>query len=143
MMSGGGNKMYSRDDIIVRAIGGGIWFWMSLFLAGSFFLYIARKRGETPTVVLQIAFFHGIFCLGSAMRAALTWGQFLSALEKLDPAPWLQTWPWFGSSVILNIIGAGGAIFLLTPYRWRWEITLGAVTVAIGVPAVLYMLVRD
>jgi hypothetical protein len=132
--------MYSQWDITVREIGGGIWCLTSLALAIALLVYAVRRvleeRTYSPVTLTALAFAE--FCFGSAIRGFLTWRQFMAAGNGSDPSQWIATWPWLGTSVILNIGGAAAAIWLLSPSRWRVSFTAGTVLAAILVPLALF-----
>jgi hypothetical protein len=67
--------------------------------------------------------------------------QFLYIRNDWDYTFWLRTWPWFGMSVVLNILGAAAAIWFLSHYSYRTAFTVLAVVTALGVPALVFMLV--
>src|SRR5215207_369701 len=101
--------MYSQWDILVRELGGGVWFWTSMWLLIAFLTYIFRqlkveKRVDFTLVWAATAL--AIYFTGSTVRGFLTWMQFFYAGNLWDTAPWVATWPWFGMSVLLNITGA-------------------------------------
>lgn len=119
---------YTINDMVLREIGGGIWFWLSAALAVAFFAYVIRKvmyERDRPDTVVIAAFFLGLFCTGSAIRAFLSWMQFMYILNGWPYRVWIETWPWFGGSVICNAVGAAGGLWLLTPKEWRTLITFG------------------
>ncbi len=134
--------IYSPADIIVREIGGGVWFFMSAALTFAFVGYVIRQRWRywfypcSPETLVAIAL--SMFCAGSAMRALLTWMQFLYLANGWNPRAWIDTWPWFGGSVILNIAGAIYAIWLLSPKRWRVLTTGVSLALAVLVPVMLF-----
>jgi hypothetical protein len=133
--------MYSAWDIAVREVGGGIWFFMSLFMSLAFAIYAFReynRAGLNPVTLVAVSF--EIFCFGSAMRGFLTWMQFMAAGNGSDPSRWIETWPWLGLSVLLNILGAAWCIWLISPHRWRVCTTIVSVAVAIGVPVTIFAL---
>jgi hypothetical protein len=133
--------MYNEWDIFIRELGGGIWFWTSLWLTIGLIGYIYYRRDsmddERIRVAVSVAIALVAFTAGSAMRAFLTWMQFYYAGNHWDTSPWIKTWPWFGTSVLLNITGGAIAIWLLTPERWRAWLTALAVTTALTVPVAL------
>lgn len=107
--------IYSPWDISVRELGGGAWFFMSLWLSVAFVSFVIRERDRTNPIVLAVATGLATFAWGSAIRAFLTWMQFRALGNGWDAAYWIQTWPWFGTSVILNISGAAACIYFLAP----------------------------
>jgi hypothetical protein len=136
--------MYSPWDIMVRELGGGIWFWTSLWLVFAFVAYIAREsinRGRPDSQVVLAAAALTIYFLGSMIRGFITWMQFFYAGNGWSPNPWVATWPWYGLSVLLNITGAAMCIWLLSSWRWRLCFTIFAVIGAVLVPSLLRWLV--
>jgi hypothetical protein len=150
---------YTEWDMIVREIGGGIWFWMTTSLAIAFLAFIFRelffepRRGPvlSPEEIVLVrrkayraslwtAFMLLIVATGSAMRGFLIWMQFMYELNGWNSRPWIETWPWYGSSVIMNIFGAAGAIWLLSPDRWRLFFSTLAVFWSITIPVAAYFL---
>ncbi len=132
---------YTVNDMVLREIGGGVWFWFSISLSVAFFAYVVRKilwEHDRPNPVIVAALFLGFFCLGSAIRAFLAWMQFAYMLNGWPYREWIETWPWFGGSVILNAIGACVCLWLLTPVRWRNWITAGVTAVAVIVPVTVH-----
>jgi hypothetical protein len=133
--------MYNEWDIFIRELGGGIWFWTSLWLTIGLMIYIYSRRNSLDDnrvrIAVSVATALVAFTAGSAIRALLTWMQFYYAGNHWDTSPWIQTWPWFGTSVLLNISGGAIAIWLLTPERWRAWLTALAVTTAVTVPLAL------
>jgi hypothetical protein len=133
--------MYNEWDIFIRELGGGIWFWTSLWLTIGLTGYIYSRRNALDDDRIRIAVAVATalvgYTTGSAIRGFLTWMQFYYAGNHWDTSPWIQTWPWFGTSVLLNITGGAIAIWLLTPERWRAWLTALAVTTAITVPLTL------
>jgi hypothetical protein len=125
--------MYSSWDIMVRELGGGIWFFTSFWLVVAFGTYIARETIYTrrDRTLMFAASALVIYFVGSMIRGLLTWMQFFYAGNGWPVERWVATWPWFGLSVTLNIIGAELCIFLLS--NWRWRITLSVVAVATSV----------
>jgi hypothetical protein len=135
--------MYSQWDLLVRELGGGVWFWTSLWLVIAFIAYILRqltfnKRVDHTLVWAAIAL--TIYFAGSTIRGFLTWMQFFYAGNFWDTNIWVATWPWFGLSVLLNIGGAALCIWMLSTWRWRLMFTLCAVLGALLVPAGLRLL---
>lgn len=136
--------MYSDFDIAVREIGGGVWFWTSLFLVIACAVYVHREtvikgRGYRPVVWATAALI--VYFSGSTIRGFLTWMQFFYIGNGWDASRWLKTWPWLGTSVILNIVGAALCVWYLSSWRWRLYFAATAVVVAIMVPVLLYVLV--
>jgi len=135
------NSVYSEWDIFVREIGGGIWFWTSLWLDVAFVWFILREmsnRGDkADRETLIVAFWLVVYFTGSLIRGFLTWSQFYALGNGGDPAIFIATWPWFGTSVILNISGATGCIWMLSSWKWRCYFTAAAVIFSIGVPVLV------
>jgi hypothetical protein len=134
--------IYTPSDIVVREIGGGAWFFMSFALGVAFIGYVVRQRWifsqREFTPVTKTAVALALFSFGSAMRAFLTWMQFLYLDNGWDARYWIDTWPWFGASIILNIIGAEFCVWVLTPAKWRVCTTFFTAAVSILVPLFIY-----
>src|SRR5215204_3809402 len=135
--------MYSQWDILVRELGGGIWFSTSLWLVFAFVMYIYRQinseRRIDPTLIGAALALTIYFC-GSTIRGFLTWMQFFHAGNFWDTNIWVATWPWFGLSVLLNITGAALCIWMLSSWRWRFIFTMCAVAGSLLLPAGLRLL---
>jgi hypothetical protein len=142
--------MYNDWDIMVREIGGGAWFFVSLWLTIGFIIYVVRRNSflrngnsidsdwaHAIGIAVKTAVALAFFSAGSAIRAFMSWMQFHYAANGWDTEPWIATWPWFGLSVILNIAGGAAAIWLLTPRRWRSWFAGFAVATAVTVPIAL------
>lgn len=133
--------MYSAWDITVREVGGGIWFWTSAFLCIAFLFYIIRavlNYSRPDRIILAAAFAMLIYFIGSSIRGFLTWMQFFYSGQGWDNRYWIETWPWFGLSVVLNITGAALCVWLLTDAKWRALFTVAMVAVAVAVPFLLW-----
>jgi hypothetical protein len=137
---------YSDWDILVREIGGGIWFWTSLWLDVAFIGYMlrefAREGRLADRVAVIVAFWLVVYFTGSMIRGFLTWGQFMALGNgrEGDATVWVATWPWFGTSVIFNITGAMGCIWMLSSWRWRVIFSVCALMVSIGVPIIVRLI---
>lgn len=137
--------IYSPQDILVRELGGGVWFVVSGALALAFIGYVIGQRQKfgsykwAPTCKVAIAL--AVFCAGSSARGLLTWLQFFYIESGYDPSPWIATWPWFGTSVVLNIVGGLACIWLLSPERWRWPVTALTFALSIALPVGLAYLI--
>lgn len=133
--------IYSDWDITVRELGGGIWFWTSLWLVFAFMGYVIREVCFERKVDRQILFAAGalsVYFAGSTIRGLLTWMQFFYVGNHWNVTGIVATWPWFGASVLLNITGAAMCIWLLSSWRWRVYFTIAAVSWAILVPALVW-----
>jgi hypothetical protein len=137
--------MYTHWDIVVREIGGGVWFFTNLTLALVLFAWgfqqcCLKKSGE-PLSLILIAFSISEVLLGSAIRGFLTWQQFRVAGNGEDPSFWVATWPFLGLSVILNITGAAACVWLILPPAWRTLVTFYAMALAVLIPVGVFFLV--
>jgi hypothetical protein len=129
--------MYSSWDILVRELGGGIWFWTSLWLVVAFLAYIGRSllsERHPDRILLYAAGSLVLYFTGSTIRGLITWMQFYYAGNQWDTGIWIATWPWFGLSVLCNITGAALCIWFLSSWRWRLIFTVCAVAGALMVP---------
>ena len=71
--------MYTAWDLMVRELGGGIWFWTSLWLVFAFVAYLTREsisRGKPDKQVVFAAAALVIYFSGSMIRGFLTWSSF-------------------------------------------------------------------
>lgn len=139
--------MYDQFDLSVRELGGGAWFWISGALAIAFIAYIFRfvcalREGWRPTrqdyVSLGSAIGLLVFTTGSTLRGFLNWMQFHYARQGHDPSPWVDLWPWFGTSIFLNIVGGLIAVWFLTTWRYRTLFVVMAFILAICVPVAFF-----
>jgi uncharacterized membrane protein len=139
--------MYEHFDLVVRELGGGAWFWISGALGIAFTTYIVRfvqgvRRGRKPTREDKVAFGSAcgllVFSLGSTGRGFLNWMQFHYARQGFDPSVWVDLWPWFGTTILLNIVGGLIAVWFLTTWRYRTLFVVLTFLLAIGVPVAFY-----
>ena len=131
------------DDLLIREIANGVWFFLAVFMSIGFFRYAIRswkRRRWEPSVCGAIAL--GTFFMGSSMRAALAWGMFAAERrEDWDRIPWTAFWPWYGSSLILAIIGCLWCIWVFAdPHRRNWVLA-GISVIAIGIPIAASVLI--
>jgi hypothetical protein len=63
--------------------------------------------------------------------------QFFFAGNGWDPSHWIATWPWFGLSVLFNIVGAEACIYLLSSWRWRLCLSVLACVTSILIPTIV------
>lgn len=136
--------MYTQWEIAVREIGGGIWFWTSLWLSVAFLAYIIRQTSKDRNRDWNLIYAAAsllIYFLGSMIRGFITWMQFFYVANGWDASYWIQLWPWYGLSVTLNIIGAAVCIWLLSSWRWRAIFTTCAVIGALVMPVAFRVLV--
>jgi hypothetical protein len=135
--------MYTQWDMSVRELGGGVWFFTNFALALVLFAWGFRqccsKQYGQPIALVMIAFAISEMLFGSAIRGFLTWQQFRVAGNGGDPTPWIATWPFLGSSIIMNIMGAALCMWLILPERWRAPITVATTIVAITVPTSIFI----
>jgi hypothetical protein len=132
--------MYSSWDIFVRELGGGIWFFTSFWLVIAFSAYIVRETARDNRrdgALIAAATALVVYFIGSMIRGLLTWMQFFFAGNGWDPKDWIATWPWFGLSVLFNIVGAEACIYLLSSWRWRLCLSILAGITSILVPVVV------
>jgi len=141
---------YNADDIFMRELGGGVWFMTSFWLTVACIAYVVRvtKRGRRRDDEIIIGALGLVsYFAGSSLRGFITWMQFFYAgnmldcagnidcVKRWDPTPWIQTWPLYGSSVLLNIAGAAVCIWALSSVRWRAIFTVCAVVGAVVLPS--------
>lgn len=139
---------YDPFDVLLRELGGGIWFWVSGALALAFAAFILREVNEKRRtgqpwtrkdyVAVGSAIGLGIFALGSCLRGYLNWMQFHYLRKGQDATLWIDLWPWFGSSIACSIIGGLIAIWFLTTWRYRTLFVVMTFLLAIGVPVAFY-----
>jgi hypothetical protein len=132
--------MYSSWDIMVRELGGGVWFFTSFWLVIAFSAYIIREtardnRRDGTLVMAATALI--VYFIGSMIRGLLTWMQFFFAGNGWDPSHWIATWPWFGLSVLFNIVGAEACIYLLSSWKWRACLSVLACVTSILIPTIV------
>ena len=124
-------------------IGSGIWFLLATCLAISFARYAASRArdgghsGHDPADIVAAGALT-LFCGGSAMRAGLSWGQYMAINNDWDTHLWTSTWPWFIVSVVVSVIGAAWCIWVFAPSQWRALMTAGTIVASVGVPVVLF-----
>ena len=118
------------NDSVVREIGSGNWFILSIILGFCFVVYFVRELWEKGTGDQRwLAVGLGMICFGSAIRAFLTWMLNIYNLHGWESAFWSNTWPWFALSVLLNslgcLVGVHLAFFNRTPAEARMRILEG------------------
>lgn len=131
-------------DFVAGEIGGGALFWLAISLTIIFFMYGFKHivvRRQPFDAVAYAALSMSLFCFGTAMRAFLTWMHNRYELRGWDATEWAMTWPWFGASLVLNILGAGACIWVVSSWRWRKVVTLSVVYFAMLIPTALFFLV--
>ena len=133
--------MISGIDAAIVEIGSGAWFLTSFSLVLVFGYHVIQHFWYDPkwrhSVTLQASLAFIAYGAGSAMRAGLAWRRFSSG--DFEGAAFIITWwPWFEISIILNAIGAGAAIYILSP-GWRsWAAAL-VVSIAFVIPTLFYL----
>ena len=133
--------MIGAVDKAILEIGAGAWFITSVGLVLIFGYHIVQHllyNGQwTQSVTLRASFAFVAYGLGSAMRAGLAWTRF--ATEDYSGSQFILTWwPWFELSIVLNAIGAAGAIYILAPSN-RARRALILVGVAFLVPSLIWL----
>lgn len=134
---------FNPSDLMVLEIGSGIWFLLSFTLI---ILLLRHAVGECrrlrrgcfdPSVRLAAAL--ALFSAGSALRGFLFWEEFNHIHRGGGSHLWATTWPWFITSVYLNILGAAWCIWELSPDRYRvWLLPIILIAV-VALPAWIYL----
>lgn len=129
------------NDSVIREIGGGNWFILSLVLGLCFVVYFIRELWEKGTGDQRwLAVGLAMICFGSGIRAFLVWMLNIYNLHGWESIYWSKTWPWFAFSVVLNSLGCLIGIWILLPLRWR-PCTFGvALFASLAIPVALFYL---
>jgi hypothetical protein len=127
-------------DVAVREIAFGAWSISATCLAMGFLWYGLKTLSKGPIDRRDVAWTAIVLALvfgGSALRVFEQWREFALAMNGMPYTP-VPSWPWLLFSVIASMIGAAGCFYFLSPYRWRWWITIGCMSMAMGVPLWVY-----